>query len=192
MQVLAASFGHIHAVFQSRRTPRIWGDMTPMNLNLMIHDFDYLYALLGSPVAISAQQIKKESINADHIFVMLRYSNSLVVIEGSSMLPESYPFSMTYRIMGASESIEIHYPHESNPEICHVIHYPTSSEPFTPTISYANEYQRECRYVIDYLEGKISQKINQIEIAIYSLEMALITVQSIAQHGKWIYLPEKK
>lgn len=179
----STSFGALHAVWLSRRTPRIWGDMTPMILNLMIHDFDYLYALLGEPTTITARQVFVPEVKGEHIYVNLHYESCEAVIEGSCMLPKSYPFSLTLQALGTHEAIEIHYPVNGNFETCHVVHYPQEGEKYEPQIEYANEYRQELVYVRDFLNGKNTTRINQIEIAIKSLKMALMAKQSYEKGG---------
>lgn len=182
-KITNSTFGEIRRVFMSRRTPRIWKNMDPIELNLMIHDFDYIFALLGNPTTISSQKVISPLSKGEVVSTYLEYKNTLAHIEGSSMHPESYRFSLTMRVDGDHETIEVLYPMNNNFDNCQVIHYPKEGKKYEPKIDYKDEYICELQYVIDYLEGKVKNRINQIEIAINSFKLALLAKNSNENDG---------
>jgi predicted dehydrogenase len=64
-------------------------------VDLMIHDFDQLNALLGTPRSVYAHEPE-----AGHVHALVEYDGGSGIAEGSMAMPRSYPFSSDIRVLG--------------------------------------------------------------------------------------------
>jgi len=60
-------------------------------LDLMIHPIDTLNRLLGMPVTVAGTGRVGPSGAIDYAFVTLDYQNASGMVEGSAMMPDSFP-----------------------------------------------------------------------------------------------------
>lgn len=110
--------GSLKALQLKRKTPPLWGDLSLNNIttNLMIHDFDFVTWLLGSPDKIVSQG-KNGQPGTSHVQVLMNYPDVIVDVEGSSMMPIGHPFTVgfeatfengviTYKEDGYPDSVE--------------------------------------------------------------------------------------
>jgi predicted dehydrogenase len=63
-------------------------------VDLLVHDFDQMNALLGRPREIFARAA------GDHVLAVVEYQDGQGVAEGSMAMPTSYPFSSNIRVRG--------------------------------------------------------------------------------------------
>ena len=187
-QIDQESFGPLRSVSLSRRTPRIWGNMSPMLLTLMIHDFDYVYAILGSPTAVRAHRIQASTHAGEHIIVTLQYPSCDVRIEGSSLLPGSSPFRIDYLLLGEHQAIEIQFPDpiDSTYSRTRYAQYGEKAIIAHPSFPLDVEYSRECQYVVDTCLGKEDGSRISITTALHSFRMAIAAQESLDRNGDWI------
>jgi predicted dehydrogenase len=95
--------GRPRAVFTQRLSPPAdWADWlrdrtqsggTPVDL--MIHDFDQMDALLGTPRTVYASEPEP-----GHVHAVVEYEAGSGIAEGSMAMPRSYPFSSDIRVLG--------------------------------------------------------------------------------------------
>jgi predicted dehydrogenase len=95
--------GRPRAVFAQRLSPPAdWADWlrdreqsggTPVDL--MIHDFDQMNALLGTPRSVYASEPEP-----GHVHAVVEYDEGSGIAEGSMKMPRSYPFSSNIRVLG--------------------------------------------------------------------------------------------
>ena len=64
-------------------------------LDLMIHDFDQMNALLGTPRSVYASEPQP-----GHVHAVVEYDGGSGIAEGSMAMPRSYPFSSDIRVWG--------------------------------------------------------------------------------------------
>lgn len=62
--------------------------------DMMVHDFDVLAWLFGSPERVFARGVRGEPGGWDHVFAVLDYGDVQAMAEGSVMMPADYPFTM--------------------------------------------------------------------------------------------------
>lgn len=101
--VEAGELGRPKAVFAQRLSPPAdWADWlgdreqsggTPVDL--MIHDFDQMNALLGTPRSVYANEPEP-----GHVQALVDYDGGSGIAEGSMSMPRSYPFSSDIRVLG--------------------------------------------------------------------------------------------
>jgi UDP-N-acetylglucosamine 3-dehydrogenase len=89
--------GKLKALHIKRKTPPLWGDLSlhKITTELMIHDFDFVTWLLGKPDSIFLQGVNGKQ-GQSHVNAFLKYSDSIVNVEGSSMMPFGHPFTVGY------------------------------------------------------------------------------------------------
>lgn len=189
-QIGEGVLGELKAVYANRRTPPIWGNGWDENfiLNLMLHDIDYVAWLLGKPVAVTSRGLDNPTRGWNHVSMALEYPDCNVVIEGCGMMPASFPFSTSLRVVGTAGAIDLDWHWGGTAPVSAVRHYPNAGEPQNLSIPGYDPYQAECRYFVDCLQGKADPKLLSIDTALESLEIALHSKASLEQGGKRISL----
>jgi predicted dehydrogenase len=95
--------GRPRAVFAQRLSPPAdWADWLGDReqsggtaVDLMIHDFDQMNALLGAPRSVYASEPEP-----GHVHAVVEYDGGSGIAEGSMAMPRSYPFSSDIRVLG--------------------------------------------------------------------------------------------
>ena len=95
--------GRPKAVFAQRLSPPAdWADWLGDReqsggtaVDLMIHDFDQMNALLGTPRSVFASEPEP-----GHVHAVVEYDGGSGIAEGSMAMPRSYPFSSDIRVLG--------------------------------------------------------------------------------------------
>ena len=101
--VEAGELGRPKAVFAQRLSPPAdWADWLRDRdqsggtaVDLMIHDFDQMNALLGTPRSVYANEPEP-----GHVHALVEYDGGSGIAEGSMAMPRSYPFSSDIRVLG--------------------------------------------------------------------------------------------
>jgi predicted dehydrogenase len=64
-------------------------------VDLMIHDFDQMNRLLGTPRTVAASEPEP-----GHVHALVEYDGAAGIAEGSMRMPRSYPFTSNVRVLG--------------------------------------------------------------------------------------------
>jgi predicted dehydrogenase len=97
--------GTVHAVFAQRLSPPAdWADWFAdrdqtggTTVDLLVHDFDQLNALLGTPLSVYASEPQE-----GHVHAVVDYEGGgSGIAEGSMAMPRSYPFTSDIRVLGS-------------------------------------------------------------------------------------------
>jgi predicted dehydrogenase len=78
-------------------------------LDLMVHDFDALNWVLGTPSTIYARGHQKPNGSWDHVHALVDYGNAHGFAEGSEMMPKDFPFSCGLRVLCEGGSLEFRF-----------------------------------------------------------------------------------
>jgi UDP-N-acetylglucosamine 3-dehydrogenase len=129
-------------------------------IDLMIHDFDYLNWLFGLPKWVSAIGFVGPSGVQDHVFASLAYDGTCSLVEGSAMMPDSFPFSSMVRITCEKGVLEYSFraagPSVEMGQKTNVLTYfPYEGEAQQLETPQVNPYEAECAYFVDCMRGKI-------------------------------------
>ena len=185
--ITAGNLGKPKALFATRRTPAIWGAWDDnFILNLMLHDIDYLYWTLGTPLAITSRALVESDGQWQHVNLALEYEHCSAMIEGCGIMPPSFPFSTSLRVVCEDGAMDLYWRWGGTAPISEVIRYPSSGEPEILTIPAYDPYEAECRYFVDCILGKADPELLGINSAIDSLRIALAAKKSIRENGKRI------
>jgi predicted dehydrogenase len=177
-------------VFANRRTPPIWGTGWNENfiIDLMLHDVDYLYWILGKPLAVTGRALGNPEKGWGQVFITLEYEDASAVIEGSGIMPPSFPFSTSLRVVCEEGAIDLNWYWGGNFPISEVKMYPHNGDPAILSIPDYDPYEAECRYFVDCIHGDSDPKLLCIDTARESLYIALSARKSLKQNGMRIEL----
>jgi predicted dehydrogenase len=188
--IAAGQLGKPRVLFANRRTPAIWGSGWNENfiLDLMLHDIDYSCWLLGTPRTVTSRALAKPAGGWEHVFIALEYEDVSAAIEGSGIMPPSFPFSTSLRVVCEGGAIDLHWYWGGEYPISEVKLYPQKGGPEILSIPDYDPYEAECRYFVDCIQGKADPGLLGIESAYASLGVALAAKRSLEQNGKRIEL----
>ncbi|MCM1992182.1 Gfo/Idh/MocA family protein [Oceanirhabdus seepicola] len=165
-------YGNLKALYLKRNTPPFWGDLGIGNIttNLMIHEFDFITWLLGSPdnISVSGLPTKEgESI----VIANLNYKDTLVQVQSSSMMAKYYPFTVGYEAVFENAVIEFSEKcYEAGSDISCKLY--TNSTVMDIELNDKNCYEESIKHVLDCCNKNIPTKLG-IDDAIKSLEIAI-------------------
>lgn len=166
------TLGKLKALQVRRRTPSLWGDLglNKITTEFMIHDFDFVTWLLGSPDHIFSNKISGKEGQA-HVQALLKYDDTIVEMEGSSMMPDYHPFTVGYEAVfeeGTIEYKEDGYEHSVEAEL--KIFTNNKSEKLE--IPEKDCYEEAVKHVIECCKKDIPTRLG-LDDAMKSLDIAL-------------------
>ena len=178
--------GKLKSLYASRRTAPVWGDGWDENFihDLMLHDIDYAVWMLGRPLAVAGRGLGLGKGGWEYVCISLEYPDSLVVIEGSGILPVSFPFSTTLRVAGSQGAMDLDWAWGDKGPLSVLKYYPAEGEVLTLPVKGQDPYLAEDRYFVDCLQGKADPAFLSLENVLASLEVACAARQSLEQGGK--------
>jgi len=115
--VQQGSLGEPRAIMAMRLSPPpAWGDWFKdpslsggALLDLHVHDLDFVYSLLGMPETVYAVGLQSETGAWDYVQTSLSYRDASAVIEGTFLMPDSFPFQMLFRLHGSEATAEYRF-----------------------------------------------------------------------------------
>lgn len=169
--VLNNTYGQLKAIHLKRSTAPLWGDLGYDRIitNLMIHEIDFVSWLIGNTKRISAFGSSSKQSQA-FVNAHLSYDDTLVEITASSMMPLSYPFTISYEAIFENASLEFcEQCFESGSKVT-LIEYTRdgAKEIQLPIVDSAKE---SIQHVLACLNNQ-AQSIITVDDAIFSLDMA--------------------
>ncbi|MGI8550198.1 MAG: Gfo/Idh/MocA family protein [Dehalococcoidia bacterium] len=162
------------------RAIELYGD--PI-LDLMIHPFDSLNWLLGLPVSLSGTGVVGPSGSIDYALVSLAFDGASGMVEGSAMMPASFPFTVSLRVLceeGALET-QIQLGGASTPEIITLIRYPVHGEAEDLHLQGRDPYEAECEYFVRSVRGEADPALISPAGERSTLRVALAAREAIEQ-----------
>ncbi len=190
--VADGALGRPRAVFVRRLSPPAdWADWLRDReqsggtaVDLMVHDFDQLNALLGTPRSVYASEPVP-----GHVHAVVEYDGASGTAEGSMAMPRSYPFSSEIRVLGERGAAEYAFsaaPVEgegnigasSSPRGLRV--YPVEGEPRVEPVESADPWGPELAYFVSCLEAGRRPAEGTGEQALGALRVSLAANRSIA------------
>ncbi len=194
-EVASGKLGRPLAAYAATRTPPYGaGVKRPLDLyggpmlDLMIHPIDTLNWLLGMPVTVSGTGGVGPSGAIDYAFVTLDYQHASGMVEGSAMMPGSFPFTINLRVLCESGAIETSICLSAEEEIS-LVRYSPTGEPEAISLGGGDPYTNECRYFVRCLRGDADPSMVSPEGERDALYVALVAQQAV-QQGRSITLME--
>jgi predicted dehydrogenase len=163
-RVAAGDLGAPRSVATYRLSPPIdWNEWMAdpsqsggVAVDLLVHDFDQMNWLLGTPRRVVAR-----SPGAGHMHALVEYDGAEGIAEGSVAMPRSYPFSSDIRVLcerGGAEYAFSAAPVEGEGNIGEsdsargLRLFPTEGEPSTVPVEAADPWGPELEYFVDCVE----------------------------------------
>ncbi|HEX2947562.1 MAG TPA: Gfo/Idh/MocA family oxidoreductase [Clostridia bacterium] len=166
------AFGRLKTLSIHRKTPPIWGDLGPQSIvtNLMIHDIDFVSWLLGNPGHITSACTPGKDGQCS-VTGLMQYDGASVELSGSSMMPYSYPFSVSYEAVFDDAAVRFSNDgYKDSEEFSFKLFTQGVKEDIIP--ERRNCYEEAIRHVLSCIRSG-GQPVNGIADAIASLELAL-------------------
>jgi predicted dehydrogenase len=190
-RVAAGELGRPLAVSAYRLSPPAdWADWfadpsqsggTPVDL--MVHDFDQMNWLLGTPRSVYASEP-----TSGHVQAVVEYEGATAVAEGSMRMPRSYPFSSSIRVLcdgGVAEYAFTATPVEGEGNIGASTSapglrlYPAGGEPITVPIESADPWGPEIEEFVSCVEQGRAPEQGTGEQARLALALSLAANRSL-------------
>jgi predicted dehydrogenase len=191
-RVAAGEIGRPRAVSTHRLSPPAdWNDWMAdasksggVPVDLLVHDFDQMNRLLGTPRSVFAREPAPA-----HVIATVEYDGAEGVAEGSMQMPQSFPFSSSIRVVGESGAADYTFraaPAEDggnigtvDPSARGLRLYPADGAPETIEFEAVDPWGPEIRYFVDCVEGGQSPEQGTGEQARAALGVALAATRSI-------------
>jgi predicted dehydrogenase len=152
-------------------------------VDLAIHDFDQLNWLLGEPRRVFARASRP-----GHLVATVEYDGAHGVVEGSMLMPKTYPFSSNIRVLcerGVAEYGFSAAPAEDGGNIGAsdtlrgLRLYPAEGEPTTVDVESADPWGPEIAYFVDCIEQRREPEHGTGEQAKKALLVSLAAKRSL-------------
>jgi predicted dehydrogenase len=153
-------------------------------VDLLIHDFDQMNRLLGTPRRVFAR-----APHPDHVLALVEYDGAEGVAEGSMAMPKAYPFSSNVRVLaegGVAEYAFSAAPAEDGGNVGAsdaprgLRLYPRGGEPVTVPVDPADPWGPEIAYFVECVEQGRAPEQGTGAQARAALAVALAAARSLA------------
>ncbi len=154
-------------------------------IDMMIHDYDALNWILGSPKSLVARGIlNPRSEGWDQTHVMIDYAQGSALVDGGMMMPESYPFSSTFQVLCERGAIEYHFRAggrsvEMEGGVNDLVLYPADGEPERFSVEQRDPYVAEIAYFTECIAAGQAASRATPEDARLALKVALAARASL-------------
>jgi UDP-N-acetylglucosamine 3-dehydrogenase len=170
--VRSSVLGKLKALHIRRKTPPLWGDLSLSKIvrNLMIHEFDFVTWLLGSPHKVTSSGVNGHE-GQSHVDALLSFENCFVEVQGSSMMPMGHPFTVGYEAVFEKGTIEyFEHGYECSCERSLVVF--ANGEKKELEIMSKDCYEESVKHVIECCIKNTPNRLS-LKAAVTSLEAAL-------------------
>ncbi|CAN5679077.1 Gfo/Idh/MocA family oxidoreductase [soil metagenome] len=158
-------------------------------IDMMIHDFDALNWIFGTPVAVTAKGVRNgRSGGWDQIQAMIDYGNASALVDGGMMMPESYPFSSNLQVLCESGAVEYAFRAggrsvEMGGGINELTLFPNEGDPRQIDVSQKDPYLAEVEYFAACVaRGEAATRATPAD-ARSALQVALAARESLESGG---------
>lgn len=161
--------------------------------DLLIHDIDYIFYLLGEVDAVYAVGHKNTHGAWDHVITTLSLkSKSKAFAEASHRMPMTYPFTMSFRAQAEQGTLDYKVAAGENIENMansnqQFIYY-TDEEVSELKTDNTDPFQNQLSYFLDCLENNKDNLVIPLEDVLYTLRL-LETIQQSLETDETIKMP---
>lgn len=193
-QVTSGTYGAPRSVLATRRQAfPAWSDLFTRSdmtggavIDMMIHDFDAVNWVLGTPVAVTARGRRNpRSGGFDQVQVLIDYEGGTsALVDGGMEMPDSYPFGSRYEVLCDSGALEYHFSaggrsFEEGEGTNRLTIYPGSGDPVVATVEQADPFAAEVGYFAECVRtGQTPERVTASD-AVLALRLALAARSSI-------------
>lgn len=156
--------------------------------DLHLHDIDFTIHMLGEVTSLSAVGVKSEQGAWNHVVSNLQFKcGAKACIEGSSIMPKGYPFTVNYRVVGSKSGCEYRLGEGLNKKELdsgtnEFLYYDNLVEPIKYEDINENPYKKEIQYFLDCVENNIDPSIVTLDSTIYVMEIIHKIKQSLEEN----------
>jgi predicted dehydrogenase len=163
-------------------------------LDQMIHDYDAVNWILGTPRGVTARAILNERSGAfDQSQVLIDYDGASALIDGGMMMPESYPFTATLEVLCERGAIEYHFraggrSFEVGEPTNELMLYRNEGDPERIDLEQTDAFYNEAAYFLDCVRNNTPASRSEPMSALIALDVALAAQKSAESGGERIAL----
>ncbi len=172
-------------------TERLWPGLASLDADdhhgdaleeLLLFDFDFLNWCFGLPKSVSASGIVRPDGFVLHAFATLDFGELRVAAEGSRIMPPSFTFRISARVICERGTIEttLDLPPDRPPRVS-LTHYGMEGEPETREVRQGNPFEIECRRFVQCVRGEADPELLGAGAARDALRIAAAARESIAR-----------
>jgi predicted dehydrogenase len=190
-RIAGGELGRPVAVSTTRLSPPVdWNDWMAdpaksggVPVDLLIHDFDQMNWLLGTPRRVFAR-----ASHPDHVLAVVEYDGAEGIAEGSMAMPKAYPFSSNVRVLAENGVAEYAFsaaPAEDGGNIGAsdaargLRLYPRGGEAVTVPVDSADPWGPEIAYFVECVEQGRAPEQGTAAQARAALAVSLAAVRSL-------------
>ena len=158
-------------------------------IDQMIHDFDVLNWILGTPQSVVATGVRNpKSGGWDQVQVLLDYGHASALVDGGAMMPESATFESALHLLCENGSLQYHFQPagrgvESGGGRNELRIFPNEGESSIVTVDQTDPYLAEVTYWIDCIRNGTPAVVATPADATLALRTALAAKRSIEAGG---------
>ena len=156
-------------------------------IDMMIHDFDALNWVLGTPVSVAARGIiNPTSGGYDQVQVLITYENDAsAMVDGGMMMPDTYPFTSSLQVLCESGAAEYQFRAggrslEEGEGVNALTFYPNEGAPEIAICDPIDPYQAEIDYFSACVRDGVAADRATLADAKLALRVALAARESMA------------
>lgn len=154
-----------------------------VELDLHIHDTDYVQYLFGVPKAVSCFGAKKSNGGLAHIVSQFIYDdNKVVTAEADWVMKPSFGFEMSFNLMMDDATIVFDCNRKPAFKVC-----PAEGDAFTPEVEPGDGYSREIAHFIERIKTNAASTVVPLESSRNSIRIVEAQKESI-RAGKAVTL----
>jgi UDP-N-acetylglucosamine 3-dehydrogenase len=158
--------------------------------DMLIHDFDAANWVLGSPeTAFATGRYNAANEAVDQAQVLVTYTDgAAALIDGGSMMPESYPFTSRFEVLCERGAVEYHFraggrSFEVGEPTNQLTVYRNDGEPELVSVEQTDPYVNECAYFVDCLRDGTTPERSSPGTALEAMRLS-VAAQRSAGSGK--------
>jgi UDP-N-acetylglucosamine 3-dehydrogenase len=158
-------------------------------LDMMIHDYDALNWILGTPKSLVARGLHNPRSNGfDQVQVMIDYGSASALVDGGMMMPESYPFTSVLHVLCESGAFEYTFRAggrsvEVGGGVNELRFFPHEGDPETLSVAQQDPYFGEVAYFAECVNNGVPAMRGTPEEARLALKVGLAAQKAVAAGG---------
>jgi len=196
-QVQSGDYGKVISALAIRRQPfPAWSALFARSdltggavLDMMIHDYDALNWILGTPQAVVGRGVTNtRSGGYDQVQVMIDYGSASGQVDGGMMMPESYPFTSALHVLCEAGAFEYTFRAggrsvEMGGGVNELVYYPNDGAPQTVTVEQQDPYLGELAAFVGCVRDDSPVTRGTPEDARLALKVGMAAQQAVASGG---------
>jgi len=191
--VRSGDFGQPRSGLAYRRQPfPAWSELFARSdltggavIDQMIHDFDALNWIFGTPSAVTAKGLNNpRSGGWDQVQVLVDYGDSSALVDGGMMMPESYPFTSSFQVLCERGAMEYDFQAggrsvEMGAGVNELKLFPNEGDPQVVSVEQQDPYFAEIDYFVSCVtEGVAADRATPADARL-ALQVALAARESL-------------